>query len=62
MKRYETCEEYYESLMIQKTLNSTQPELINKDVLIKLDKLEPYLPDLSDKVLKMFILKENRNF
>ena len=59
MKRYETCEEYYESLMIQKTLNSTQPELINKDVLIKLDKLEPYLPDLSEKVIKLFILKEN---
>jgi hypothetical protein len=39
MKRYKSCEEYYESLMIQKTLNSTQPELINKDVLTKLDKL-----------------------
>lgn len=57
MKRYKSCEEYYESLMIQKTLNSTQPELINKDVLTKLDKLQPYLNDLSDKILKMFILK-----
>lgn len=45
--------------MIQKTLNSTQPEMINKDVLTKLDKLEPYLNDLGEKVLKMFILKEN---
>lgn len=54
-----SCDEYYESLMIQKTLNSTQPQLINKDVLRKLDKLEPYLNDLSDKVVKMFILKDN---
>lgn len=45
--------------MIQKTLNSTQPEMINKDVLNKLEKLEPYLNDLEEKVLKMFILKEN---
>ena len=45
--------------MIQKTLNSTQPDMINKDVLTRLDKLEPYLNDLEEKVLKMFILKEN---
>ncbi len=29
--------------MIQKTLNSQEPEMINKDVLVRLDKLEPYL-------------------
>ncbi len=33
--------------------------MINKDVLVRLDKLEPYLNDLQEKVVKLFILKEN---